>query len=325
MRIFRHYQDLPADARGGAVALGNFDGVHRGHREVLKAARAAARDLGGPWQVMTFEPHPRAFFHPGQPPFRLTPFRIKAREIEALGVDDLFMQHFDADFAALDADAFVEEVLIRGLGVRHVVVGYDYVFGKGRQGTVAFLDDKARAHGFGLTCVPPAGEQSGRVFSSSRVREALEEGDTATAALVLGRPWEIEGRVEAGDARGRAIGFPTANVPLGDYARPRFGVYAVWAGVDAGAGTVWTPGVANVGQRPTFETEEPMLEVHLFDTDRDLYGRHLRVALAGFIRPERRFDGLDALKAQIAEDGARARRILAESDMQPGSRESLEP
>ncbi len=318
MRIFRHHTELPADVRGGVVALGNFDGVHLGHQAVIGEAGRIARASGRPFGVMTFEPHPRTVFTPDQPPFRLTPYRIKARHIEALGADFLYMQHFDLAFASHSADEFVEQVLIGGLGVSHVVVGYDYVFGKGRTGNCMVLGEMAATRGFGATCVPAAVDSAGRVYSSTRVRELLEAGKPMHAAQLLGHYWEIEGRVEHGDARGRTIGFPTANVALGEYLRPATGVYAVRAGLDRGGATVWHDGVANFGRRPTFGGKDVLLETHLFDFSGDLYGQHMRVALIEFLRPERRFDGVDALTAQIAEDTAAARRILADRHFNHG-------
>lgn len=311
MRIFRHYAELPAEVRGGVVALGNFDGVHRGHQAVIGTARRLATERGVPGGVMTFEPHPRAVFNPNLAPFRLTPFRIKARHIEALGLDFLLNQHFDMAFAGLGAQEFVEKVLVAGLGVAHVVVGYDYVFGKGRGGDVALLEETAKAHGFGVTRMPPVKGAGGEIYSSTRIREALMAGKPAEAARLLGCYWEIEGRVEHGDARGRTIGFPTANIALDEYLRPAAGVYAVRAGVDKGGATVWHDGVANFGRRPTFDKKDMLLEVHLLDYAGDLYGKHLRVGLVEFLRPERKFDGLEALKAQIVADAEDARRILA--------------
>ncbi|OIR07925.1 riboflavin biosynthesis protein RibF [mine drainage metagenome] len=311
MRVFRHYTELPAAVRACVVALGNFDGVHPGHQTVIGTAKALAHELALPAGVMTFEPHPRSVFKPGGAPFRLTPFRIKTRVIEDLGPDFLIMQHFDLAFAAHSAEAFVQEVLVAGLGVRHVVVGYDYEFGKGRSGGVELLSAMAARHGFGLTAVPAVTAGDGHVYSSTAIRQALTTGNPREAARLLGRPWEIEGRVEHGDARGRQIGFPTANVEMADYLHPSAGVYAVLAGVDQGGRTEWRPGVANFGRRPTFDKADPLLEVHLFDFDGDLYGRHLRVALMEYLRPERKFAGLDALKSQISEDCAQARRCLA--------------
>lgn len=310
MRIFRHYEEIPEEFQGAAIALGNFDGVHRGHAAVIGEAMRRAKEKNVPAAVMTFEPHPRSVFRPDLPPFRLTPFRIKARYLEALGLDYLYCQHFDLGFAAKTAEAFVDEVLTRGLGVSHVLVGEDYAFGHGREGNVERLRAWSADRGFGVTAVPPVVDEDGEVLSSTRVRSALAEGRVGDVTKVLGRPFEVEGRVEHGDARGRTIGFPTANIALGDFSRPATGVYAVRAGVDKGAETVWHDGVANYGRRPTFDKTDELLEVHLFDFSGDLYQQHLRVQLVDFIRPEQRFPGLDALKAQIALDAAEARRLL---------------
>lgn len=311
MRLIRHCGELTPDLRGCVVALGNFDGVHKGHQAVILTARRIAEELGVAHGVMTFEPHPRAFFQPSQEPFRLTPFRVKARLIEALGIDLLFQQHFDAAFASLTALEFVGEVLVNCLGASHVVVGYDYVFGKGRQGTGALLQKLSDDGAFGFTSVPPEVAPSGEVYSSTNVRGHLLAAKPAEAAKLLGHYWEIEGRVERGDGRGRTIGFPTANLNLGEYQRPATGVYAVRAGIDQGGATVWHDGVANFGKRPTFDKTDELLEVHLLDHAEDLYGKHLRVALVDFIRAERRFAGLDELKAQIAADSQAARTLLA--------------
>ncbi len=311
MRLIRHCGELPPDLKGCVVALGNFDGVHKGHQAVISTAKRIARDAAAPLAVMSFEPHPRTFFKPEQPPFRLTPFRVKARLIEALGADLLIMQHFDAAFANLTALEFVGDILLAGLGARHVVVGYDYVFGKGRQGTGALLQKISDEGQFGFTAVPPAMAPSGDVYSSTRVREYLTAGKPAEAAQLLGHYWEIEGRVEHGDARGRTIGFPTANLHLGEYQRPAAGVYAVRTGIDQGGSTVWHDGVANFGRRPTFDKTDELLEVHLLNHSEDLYGKHLRVALVEHLRPELKFSGLDELKAQISADVTVAARLLA--------------
>ncbi|MBI5164543.1 MAG: bifunctional riboflavin kinase/FAD synthetase [Magnetospirillum sp.] len=311
MRLIRHCGELTNDHRGCVVALGNFDGVHRGHQAVISAARRIAAGLGAPNAAMSFEPHPRTFFRPDEPPFRLTPFRVKARLIEAQGVDLLFMQHFDAIFAATTAADFVTDVLADCLNARHVVVGYDYVFGHNRQGTGAYLQSAGERLGFGVTVVPPAMAPSGEVYSSTGVRNHLVAGRPAEAAHLLGHYWEVEGRVEKGDARGRQLGFPTANLHLGEYQRPATGVYAVRAGIDQGGATQWHDGVANFGRRPTFDKTDELLEVHLLDYSGDLYGRHLRVALVEHLRPEQRFAAIEALKAQIAADVAEGRRLLA--------------
>ncbi|MBX9633406.1 MAG: bifunctional riboflavin kinase/FAD synthetase [Magnetospirillum sp.] len=311
MRMIRHCSELTPDLKGCVVALGNFDGVHRGHQAVILTAKRIAARLGAPLAVMSFEPHPRTFFNPAQPHFRLTPFRVKARLIEALGTDLLYMQHFDQAFANLTALEFVGDILVGCLAARHVVVGYDYVFGKGRQGTGALLQKLSEEGNFGFTSVPPEMAPNGDVYSSTRVREYLTSAQPAEAAKLLGHYWEIEGRVEHGDARGRTIGFPTANLPLGDYQRPAAGVYAVRAGIDQGATTLWRNGVANFGRRPTFDKTDELLEVHLLDTSEDLYGKHLRVALIDYLRPEQKFSGIDALKARIAMDVTAARDLLA--------------
>ncbi|ALG69773.1 riboflavin kinase [Azospirillum thiophilum] len=313
MRLYRHTADLPAEERGAVVALGNFDGVHRGHQTVIGTAQRIAAELGAPSAVVTFEPHPRSVFRPDDPPFRLTPFRVKTRHVEALGVDQLIVCHFDEGLRHKTAQAFVDEVLLAGLGVRHVVCGYDFLFGHKRSGDPAFLSRAGRAQGFGVTEVGPVSDSEGGVYSSTRVRDALTAGNPREAAHVLGHPWEIEGRVVHGDRRGRTIGFPTANIELGDYLRPAFGVYAVRAGVDRGDRTVWLPGVANLGARPTVDGTVARLEAHLFDVDLDLYDLHLRVQMIDFLRPEMKFPSFDALKDQIVQDAAAARAVLADA------------
>ena len=303
--------------------MGNFDGLHRGHAALIGEARDRAHAEGAPAAVLTFEPHPRAVFMPGTEPFRLTPFRVKEREIARLGVDLLFVQHFDAAFAAKSAESFVEEVITGAIGATHIVVGHDCTFGNKRRGTPELLRAEGARHGFGVTVVEPVHGPDDAVYSSTRIRELLRAGKPREAAKQLGRAWEIDGRVMTGDRRGRTIGFPTANLGLGEYLRPMFGVYAVRVsgdGPDDPLAGRTVDGVANIGLRPTVGTPEPRLEAHLFDTDVDLYGRHLRVSLVEFIRPEKKFAGLDALKAQIAEDAARARTILAVSARQAGIR-----
>ncbi len=312
MRIFRHYTDLPEDARGCVVAIGNFDGIHKGHQVVINEAGSIARATNKPWAVMSFEPHPDALFKPDGAPFRLSTMRTKAHMIEQLGVDELLVQHFDFAFAGLTAQQFVEDVLVGGLGATHVVAGYDFQFGQKRSGNCDTLLQMGREHGFGFTAVPKVVDEDGIVYSSTRVRDELVAGNPRGAAGVLGRPAELEGRVEKGDQRGRQLGFPTANLHLGDFLRPALGVYAIRAGLDAGADTHWIDGVCNVGKRPTFDAgEDVVLEAHLFDFEGDLYGKHLRVQLIERLRPEQKFDGLDAIKAQIARDCEKAREILS--------------
>jgi len=312
MRIYRHFETLPAEARGAAIAVGNFDGVHLGHQAVIGEAGRIARSLGLPWAVLTFEPHPRRVFQPDQPPFRLTPFRAKARALEAMGVDAMIVQRFNREFSQRPAEDFVTEVLVGGFGARHVVAGYDFVFGYQRGGNCEMLLAMGQKLGFGFTAVSAVEADDGVVYSSTGVRNCLREGDVRGAAAILGRPFSIEGRVAHGDQRGRTIGFPTANLHLGSTVRPALGVYAVRLGMGSGAEFAWRDGVANIGKRPTFGGEDVILEVHLMDFDTDLYGQAVTVTLIEHIRPEKKFDGLDPLRAQIAADTDQARKILAQ-------------
>ncbi|MDF1722751.1 MAG: bifunctional riboflavin kinase/FAD synthetase [Minwuia sp.] len=309
MRIARLSGVAPAECRGAAVAIGNFDGVHRGHRVLIARAAAEAERLGCPAGVLTFEPHPREYFAANAPAFRLTNFRAKTMSLCGAGVDVLAVAPFGKTMAQMSATDFVDDVLIRRLGVAHVVVGYDFAFGHKRAGNVAMLKAMASARGFGVTVVDPVREGE-EVFSSTRIRDALWQGAPRRAADLLGHDWEVHGRIIKGDQRGRTIGFPTANVALGGYIEPQFGVYAVRIGWDEGGETVWRDGVANLGRRPTFNKVDVLLEVNVFDFAGDLYGHHTRVRFIDFIRPEQKFDGLDALKAQIAADAESARQIL---------------
>jgi riboflavin kinase / FMN adenylyltransferase len=317
MRIFRHFDDVPAPLRGAVVAVGNFDGVHLGHRALIAEAIAQARALGAPMAVLSFEPHPQEYFKTlrqegGTESFRLTPLRIKARLLAELGVDAFFAVPFDAAMAARTADVFVQDVLVNGLGVRAVVVGADFVFGKGRGGNLATLEAAGAAHGFGVTPFHTVLAGAGEKISSTRIREALKAAHPLEAAKLLGRHWAVEARVEHGDGRGRTMGFPTANMHLGHCLQPAFGVYAVRATIFENDQIVERHnGVANFGVRPMYEVTVPLMEAHLFDFDGDLYGKHLSVELVDYIRPEMRFSGLPALIAQIAEDCQTARGILA--------------
>ncbi len=310
MRIFRHTEGLPDSVRGGTVTIGNFDGVHRGHQAVIGEARRVAAGLGGKLTVVTFEPHPRRFFRPGEPAFELTPLRSKMRWLQAIGIETLQLVRFDDEVSRASADSFVDQLLVDGLDARHVVVGYDFVFGNARRGDVAMLQGMADAGRFGFTAVGPAKAPDGPVYSSTNIRKFLVEGEPARAAALLGRCWEIEGRVRTGDRRGRQIGFPTANVALDQYVHPALGVYAVWAGIERDGETTWHMGCANIGRRPTFAGEGVVVEAHIFDFSDDIYDQLLRVALVGFIRPERKFDGIPELREQIARDCVAARALL---------------
>jgi len=311
MAIFRHTDDLPPEARGGVVAIGNFDGVHLGHRTLLAEGLRLAEGLDVPLGILTFEPHPRSVFRPQDPTFRLTPLRAKTHALEALGVEHLYVLHFDTDFAAETAEAFVRKILVEGLAARQVVVGQDFRFGHKRVGDAALLEALGRDLGFGVSALAPIAAEDGVIFSSSTIRRCLRDGQPAEAARLLGRPWQIEGRVEHGDERGRALGFPTANLAIDDYLVPALGVYAVRVMIDEAEDGAWQTGVANLGRRPTVDGSRILLEVHLFDFAGDLYGRHLRVQLIDFLRREKKFDGLEGLRAQIAEDCRQARAILA--------------
>ena len=302
MQIFRHYEHIPPAARGATIAIGNFDGVHRGHQALL----AHAKRLGEKLAVLVFEPHPQEFFRPDAPRFRLTPFRAKARLLEQHGVDLLFALHFDAALASLSADEFISKVLVESLGAKHVIVGEDFRFGKGRAGNLALLQQRGRELGFDVTTFELVGEGGSSKISSTRIREALREGKPEMAAELLGHLWTVEGRVEHGDQRGRTIGFPTANVSLQGYLEPALGVYAVRVelnGKNYG-------GVANFGRRPTFDKKDVLLEVHVFDYQGDVYGQPIVVSFVSYIRPEMKFPGLEALKAQIAQDSETARTLL---------------
>jgi riboflavin kinase/FMN adenylyltransferase len=312
MRIVRNYRDVPLGARGTVAALGNFDGVHLGHRALLNATSRIAQEQNATFAVFVFEPYPREFFRPTEPPFRLTPFRAKARLLEELGVETILVFPFDAVLAGTAAPDFVLDILVGKLGVKHVVVGEDFRFGKGRGGDAAVLGYMGEMEGFGVTVFPHQTDADGEKVSSSRIRKALKEGRPGEAARLLGHWWSFEGNVESGDKRGRKLGFPTANVSLEGTLEPAYGIYAVRAYID-GLGEAHD-GVASFGIRPMFETPKPLLEVNLFDFVGDLYGRLLRVELIAYLREERKFAGLEALKTQMHADRADAKRRLAASD-----------
>lgn len=307
MQIHRDWTGLAADARGAAVAMGNFDGVHLGHRAVIEAARRAA---DAPLGIVTFEPHPRQHFAPGAPPFRLMNAESRANRLARLGTRHLYELPFGPLLAGLSPEAFAREVLVAGLGVAHVAVGADFVFGKNRAGNVATLEQLGRTLGFGVTTVPLVG-MDGHSFSSTAIRRALSDGRPREAARMLGHLHRIEGEVIHGDKRGRQFGWPTANMRMDGLHLPRLGVYAVLVDVLTGPDRLSCGGVASLGVRPMFGTNTPNLEVHLFDFDGDLYGQHLSVGLVEFLRDEARFDSIAALIDQIAADAARARAVLA--------------
>ena len=304
--ILPDWRAVPEARRGGTLALGNFDGVHLGHAAVIRAAHAARPDLA--LGALTFEPHPREHFRPDDPPFRLTPLPAKAEAMGALGVRVVHALRFDAGLAAMPAETFVEEVLHRGLGARHLACGPDFAFGHRRGGDVAVLAREAERRGIGLTIVPPVLDD-GVQISSTHIRRLLQDGYPERAARDLGRPFELRGEVFHGDKLGRQLGWPTANILLGRQLEPARGVYAVTALLADGREV---PGVANLGRRPTLGGDPvTRLETHLFDWSGDLYGQQIRVRLRAFLRPDATFAGLDALRAAIAADAAAARRVLA--------------
>lgn len=310
MQILRSYKDVPAELKGGVFAIGNFDGVHRGHQAVIAMAQNHASELNVPSGVLTFEPHSREFFAPDAPPFRLSTLETRAAHLNWLGVDVMAALEFNLEFSQKSAEEFVKDVLVDGLGVKQVVVGYDFIFGHKRQGTTVILSELGQKFGFGVTVVEPVGEET-TIYSSTAIRNALADGDTQSAASMLGHWWEVEGEVIKGDQRGRTIGFPTANIPITHYHQPKLGVYAVRVGLmDINGAMSWVDGVANYGNRPTFDKKDTLLEVHLLGFEGDLYGQHIRVAFVDHIRPEMKFNGIEELEAQIAKDAETARQIL---------------
>ena len=298
---------IPEALRGSIVALGNFDGFHLGHQAVVRRAIDRAFHERRPAVVATFDPHPVIFFKPDVPPFRLTTLDQRQALFDHAGADAMLVFEFGAALASMDAEAFVAEVLVGQIGAAGVITGDDFSFGKGRTGDPALLRALGERHGLAAEAVPQVLLEGQRI-SSGRIREALVDGDTGTATHMLSRDFAIEGVVQRGDARGRELGFPTANVTLGDYQRPRYGVYAVRVTLDDGTEH---PGVANLGVRPTFQPPQELLEAYLFGFEGDLYGRRIEVALHAYIREERKFGDLDGLVAQMREDEAAARRVLA--------------
>lgn len=303
MKIYTDWRNLPAAARGASVALGNFDGMHIGHAAVLRAAHAARPDA--PRAVLTFDPHPREYFRPQDAPFRLSLAQERAAILKAMDVEVLYQLPFDSEFSHLTAEAFVQEVLFEGIGAAHLSCGSDFAFGYRRGGDIAFLAARAEALGIGLSIAPTVVDAQGPV-SSTRIRRLLQDGYPERAALLLGRPYAVRGEVVHGDARGRTIGFPTANIALGRHLEPQRGVYAVATQI----GGKLYKGVANIGLRPTVGGTESRLEAYFFEFEGDLYGQELAVQLRCFIRPEQKFPSFEALKAQINRDVAHARRML---------------
>jgi riboflavin kinase/FMN adenylyltransferase len=308
-RVFTVYDGqgpVPAALQGAVVALGNFDGLHRGHRAVIARAEELAGPQGRPAAILSFEPHPRSFFRPDQPVFRLTPAPVKLALAERFGLDGAFLLAFDAALASTPPIDFIEHLLAGHLGIAGLVIGHDFHFGKGRAGTPALVMETGLRLGLPVAIVEPQTDD-GLLVSSSAVREALAAGDVETAARLLGYRWFVRGEVVHGDKRGRLLGYPTANILLAPDCRLAHGIYAVRLAVDG----VVRDGVASFGRRPTFDDGAPRLEVFVFDFSGDLYGRTVDVEFCGFIRGEAKFDSVEALIAQMDRDSATARQMTA--------------
>ena len=310
MRIIESFDGLEPASRGASVALGNFDGVHRGHRALIAAAAEKTAALGAPLGVVTFRPHPRRFFQPDAPPFQLTTEAARARLLAAEGVEFLYRLQFDAAFSAITAEGFVEDVLLAGLGVRHVAVGADFHFGHRRAGDATLLRQMGDRLGLQTTIHNLVGDETGE-FASTAIRVMIEQGQCREAAVQLGRWHAVSGPVVAGDRRGHALGFPTANLAFGEQLVPRFGIYAARVTVHEGPHAGTHDGVASIGVRPTFGLHEASFEVHLLDFDGDLYGTEISAGLVEWLRGEERFDSAEALIAAMHRDAARAREVLA--------------
>ncbi len=309
MRIIRDYQFVSPSDRGATVAIGNFDGVHIGHQAVIDIARNAAPEA--PLGIVTFEPHPREYFAPDAPPFRLMNAEAKANRLEKLGVKRLYELNFNAALSGLTAEEFAQDVIVNGLGLTHVVIGADFCFGKGRSGTALDLQKFGARMGFGVT-IAPLIETGDKLVSSTNIRQALSDGKPREAAEMLSHLHRIEGKVITGEQRGRELGYPTANQNTTGLHQPKFGVYAVFVDVLSGPHKGTYKGAASIGVRPMFGENTPNCETYLFDFKGDLYGEHISVALVEYLRGEEKFDSLDALITQMDADCIEARGILDE-------------
>ncbi len=310
MKTFTSWNGLTADDKGAAVAIGNFDGVHIGHQAVIDIARAEGARTGAPLGILTFEPHPREVFAPDAPPFRLMNAIAKEHRLEKLGVQRLYQIAFNRSLSGLTPEEFAKYVVVEGLGLRHVVVGQDFCFGKGRVGTAEDLQNFGTKFGFGVTLAQLIAT-GGREVSSTNIRTALSDGEPRIAAEMLGHWHRIDGPVEHGEKRGRGLGFPTANMSITGLHPPKFGVYAVLVDVLDGPYAGSYQGAASIGVRPMFGENRANLETFIFDFDGDIYGAELSVGLVEYLRPELTFDGLDQLTSQMAKDCDQARAILA--------------
>jgi riboflavin kinase/FMN adenylyltransferase len=309
IKLHNNFGQIPDDARGAVCVIGNFDGLHLGHQALLRQAAGIALAQNAPLSVLTFEPHPREFFQPDAEPFRLTLLPAKQRILGGFGVRHLFAAEFNAALAALPPEEFIENILKKQLGVKHVVVGRDFAFGRARTGNIEHL----RQAGLGLTAIDPVTCDGGDTYSSTRVRALLRDGRLDEAAALLGRRWEIEMPVVHGDKRGRELGYPTANQQAGRYLRLPLGIYAVRVQVEGES--EWRDGVANFGIRPMFRITQPIFETYIFDYDTEIYGKNLRVQPVKFLRPEQEFKGLEALTEQIKQDCHSAAAVLKSTSL----------
>lgn len=314
MHLLGPLEPVPQEFRNAVIAIGNFDGLHRGHQELLAVAKEQAGRLGKPWGIVTFEPHPRSFFKPDEPVFRLTPLPLKARLASALGASFVLSLTFDKKFSLLEPQEFVGDYLIDHMKAGHVVTGYDFHFGRGRKGNPIILKELGQEFGFDVTVVDQVADEgdSHSPFSSSSIRSALRRGHMTAAARELGYYWTVMGEVVRGDQRGRAIGFPTANIILEEGAEPIRGIFAVRVRDGGVKNSKSWAGAGYFGDRPTFETTQTFLEVHLFDMNENLYGRTLLVEFIDLIRPDQKFNSVEELVHQMNQDCIQAKARLAQ-------------
>ncbi len=309
MQIFRNFSELPDNFKGSVCAIGNFDGLHKGHRFVIEAARDMSAKRNVSLGVLTFDPHPREFFRPNESSFRLTPRLVKLSILEKWGVDFVMNVAFDKKLSETDASIFIQKHLLEDLELNGVVVGHDFAFGKGREGNISMLKDISKGKGLELLVVNPQLSNSGSLYSSRSIRELLQSGRPEEAANILGRWWSISGKVIKGAQRGRELGYPTANIKLGDYIQPSLGIYAVWVKIEGNES--WHEGAASLGVRPTFDGGEVLLEVYLLGYNGDLYNKILDVAFIKYLRPEEKFLDVQSLKKQMDIDCKRSKELLS--------------
>jgi riboflavin kinase/FMN adenylyltransferase len=306
--LHNNHDRIPTAAQGGVLVVGNLDGVHLGHRALIEKARRLAREMRAPLGVLTFEPHPRQFFQPGADPFRLTLLPMKQRLLAELGVDHLFAFAFNLEFSRLSGEEFIDRILVQNLKARHVVVGEDFSFGRARSGTATTLKAARDAGKFGLDIVAQVASPAGQIYSSSAIRELLQQEKFAEASALLGWPWQMEAPVVHGDKRGRTLGYPTANQDTAEYLRIPYGVYAVKVLIEGE--TLWRGGAANFGIRPMFKSATPIFETFIFDFTEEIYGKMMRVQPVKRLRPELSFTGLPELMAQMKDDCIEAKAVL---------------